>query len=339
MTPSLSPSAAPAALRYVKQSPLKQAVTDYPGVISIGVFVAVVAIVFSVATENFFSVSNLLTILRQAAPLCIVAVTMTFVITTGGIDLSVGSVGAVSGVLAASLMSSFGVDVIPAMASALAIGALVGLAHGYLIAYQGIPPFIVTLTSLFIYRGVALLLTEGYSIPIPGGGVLSFIGRGWVLGIPMPVVLAAGVLILGYVVLNHSRFGRYTTGIGSNREGVRRSGVNVRRVTTAVYVWSGVAAAFSGLILTSRLGSGSANQGVMFELDAIAAVVLGSTSLFGGKGTIVGTLFGALAIAMIQNGLILAHVSPYYTQIATGLIIIFAIWFNTWLLGRPVRRG
>ncbi|WP_375459739.1 ABC transporter permease [uncultured Enterovirga sp.] len=216
---------------------------------------------------------------------------------------------------------------------------MVGLAHGYLIAYQGIPPFIVTLTSLFIYRGVALLVTEGYSIPIPSGGILAFLGRGWFLGVPMPVWLAAGALIVGYIMLNHTRSGRYVTGIGSNREGVRRSGVNVRRVTTGVYVWSGIAAAFAGLILTSRLGSGSANQGVMFELDAIAAVVLGSTSLFGGKGTIVGTLFGALAIAMIQNGLILAHVSPYYTQIATGLIIIFAIWFNTWLLGRPIRRG
>jgi simple sugar transport system permease protein len=327
-----------ASLRYQRQSRWKQALTDYPGVISIAAFVVAVAIVFSLVTQNFLSIFNLLTVLRQAAPLCIVAVAMTFIVTTGGIDLSVGSVGCVAGVVTSSLISQLGVPVLPAMALGLVVGGLIGLTHGYLIAFQGIPPFIVTLTSLFIYRGVALLVTQGYSIPIPADSVLSFIGRGFFLGLPMPVILAAFVLIGGYIVFNHTRFGRATTGIGANREGVRRSGVNVRRITTLIYVWSGLAAAFAGLVLTSRLGSGSANQGVMFELDVIAAVVLGSTSLFGGKGTIIGTLFGALAISMIQNGLILAHVSPYFTQIATGLIIIAAIWFNTWLLGRPVSR-
>ena len=327
------------SLRYQRQPLWKQALTDYPGVISIAAFVIAVAVTFSLITQNFFTVFNLLTVLRQAAPLCIVAVAMTFVITTGGIDLSVGSVGCVAGVLTSSLISQQGMPVVPAMMVGLLVGALIGLVHGYLIAFQGIPPFIVTLTSLFIYRGVALLVTSGYSIPIPADGLLPFIGRGFLGGIPVPVLLAAIVLIAGYIVFNHSRFGRYTTGIGANREGVRRAGVNVRRITTSIYVLSGLLAAFAGLILTARLGSGSANQGVMFELDVIASVVLGSTSLFGGKGTIVGTLFGALAISMIQNGLILAHVSPYYTQIATGLIIIAAIWFNTWLLGRPVDRN
>lgn len=325
--------------RYVKQAFWRQAITDYPGVISIGVFVAAIGIIFSLVTDNFLTTHNLLSILRQAAPLCIAAAAMTFVITTGGIDLSVGSIGAVAGVLASTALTTWGMPDVAAIGLAFSFGALIGLVHGYLIAYQGIPPFIVTLTSLFIYRGVALLVTEGYSIPIKSDTVLSFMGRGWVFGVPVPVVLAIVVLAIAYMVLNHTRYGRYVTGIGSNTEGVRRSGINVRRVKTLVYVWSGIAAAFAGLILTARLGSGSANQGVMFELDVIAAVVLGSTSLFGGRGSIVGTIFGALAIAMIMNGLILAHVSPYYTQIATGLIIVIAIWFNTWLLGRPVNRS
>lgn len=327
-----------ASLRYVKQSFWKDALTNHPGVISIAVFVLVVATTFSIITDNFLTVHNLLAVLRQAAPLCIAAAAMTFVITTGGIDLSVGSVGAVAGVLASTAMHGWGVPVVPAIMLALLVGACIGSIHGYLIAFQGIPSFIVTLTSLFIYRGVALLLTEGYSIPIPSDSILAFLGRGWVLGIPMPVLLAGATLVAAYIALNHTRFGRYVVGVGSNAEGVRRSGVSIRKVRTLVYIWSSVAAAAAGLILTARLGSGSANQGVMFELDVIAAVVLGSTSLFGGRGSIVGTILGVLAISMIVNGLILAHVSPYYTQIATGLIIILAIWFNTWLLDRPARR-
>jgi simple sugar transport system permease protein len=298
----------------------------------------VIGVVFSLITENFLTVHNLLAVLRQAAPLCIMAAVMTFVITTGGIDLSVGSVGAVAGVFASIALTNWGLPAYLAIILAVLVGALTGLAHGYLISYQGIPAFIVTLTSLFTFRGVALLLTEGYSIPVSSDSSLAFMGRGWFLGVPMPVWLAAVALAIAYVVLNHMRSGRYVTGIGANAEGVRRSGINIRRIKTLVYVWSGATAAFVGLIFTARLGSGSANQGVMFELDVIAAVVLGSTSLFGGRGSIVGTVLGALAISIILNGLILAHVSPYYTQIATGLIIVAAIWFNTWLLGRPVQR-
>lgn len=332
------PQTEAADLRYVKQAFWKDALRNYPGVISIAAFVIVVAATFSIISDNFLTVQNLLAILRQAAPLCIAAAAMTFVITTGGIDLSVGSVGAVAGVLAATAMYSWGIPTVPAILLALAAGAAIGAVHGYLIAIQGIPPFIVTLTSLFIYRGVALLVTEGYSIPIPSDNILAFLGRGWFLGLPMPAVLAVLALVIAYIALNHTRYGRHVTGIGANAEGVRRSGVNINKIRTLVYVWSGIAAAAAGLILTARLGSGSANQGVMFELDVIAAVVLGSTSLFGGRGSIIGTIFGVLAISMILNGLILAHVSPYYTQIATGLIIILAIWFNTWLLGRPARR-
>lgn len=183
---------------------------------------------------------------------------------------------------------------------------------------------------------IALLVTQGYSIPVPADSLFTFIGRAWVVGIPMPALLGILILLIGHIVLNHMRFGRYVTAIGANAEGARRSGINTKAVTMKVYIISGMAAALAGMIITARLGSGSSNQGEGFELQVIAAVVLGSTSLFGGFGTIIGTLLGALSIAVIQNGLILSHISPFYTQIATGTIILLAIWLNTRILN-PTR--
>ena len=155
------------------------------------------------------------------------------------------------------------------------------------------------------------------------------IGRGWVLGIPLPALIAVIVAAIGYVTLTRTRYGRYVTGIGANMEAVRRAGVNVRRYVMSVYVLTGTAAALGGLIIAARLGSGSSNAGVGFELEVIAAVVLGGTNLFGGRGTIIGTMLGALTIAVIGNGLILSHISPFFTQIVTGGIILVAIWLNT----------
>ncbi len=163
------------------------------------------------------------------------------------------------------------------------------------------------------------------------------IGRGWFLGIPLPAIIALIVAVIGYVVLTQTRYGRYVTGIGANVEAVRRAGVDVRRHILSVYVLTGVAAALAGIVIAARLGSGSSNAGVGFELEVIAAVVLGGTNLFGGRGTIVGTALGALTIAVIGNGLILAHISPFFTQIVTGLIILLAIWLNTRLFDRASR--
>ncbi|EPN9891402.1 ABC transporter permease subunit [Klebsiella michiganensis] len=218
----------------------------------------------------------------------------------------------------------------------LLLGGLVGAINGFFIAYEGIPAFIVTLATLAVVRGIALLVTQGYSIPVPADSLFTFIGRAWVVGIPMPALIGIMILLIGHIVLNHMRFGRYVTAIGANAEGARRSGINTKAVTMKVYIISGMAAALAGMIITARLGSGSSNQGEGFELQVIAAVVLGSTSLFGGFGTIIGTLLGALSIAVIQNGLILSHISPFYTQIATGTIILLAIWLNTRILN-PTR--
>jgi simple sugar transport system permease protein len=210
----------------------------------------------------------------------------------------------------------------------LVVGALIGLLQGYFIAYEGIPAFIVTLAGLGVVRGVALLLTGGYSIPIEATNPFVAIGREWVLGVPLPAIIAIAVVVIAYLVFNETRFGRYVTGIGANAEAVRRAGVPIRRTILWVYMLSGAASALAGIITAARLGSGSSNAGQGFELDVIAAVVLGGTSLFGGRGTMVGTVLGALTVFVIGNGLILAHLSPFLTPIVTGVIILVAIWLN-----------
>jgi simple sugar transport system permease protein len=306
---------------------MRQFVHDHDGVVSIAVFFAIVAVLFSFMTDTFLTETNLLNILRQIAPLMIVAVAMTFVITTAGIDLSVGSVLALVNALAAiSLQAGIPWPVVVVLM--LALGALVGAIQGFFIAYEGIPAFIVTLAGLSAIRGTALLLTKGYSIPVDPNSLFNDIGRGWVLGIPMPAIIAVAILVIGYLVFSETAFGRYVTGVGANAEALRRAGVNTRRTIFNVYVLSGTAAALAGLILAARLGSGSSNAGLGFELDVIAAVVLGGTSLFGGRGTMIGTMLGALTVAVIGNGLILAHLSPFLTPIVTGIIMLIAIWLN-----------
>ena len=294
---------------------------------SIALFFAAVVVLFSVTTDAFLSLDNILNILRQSAPLLIVATAMTLVITTGGIDLSVGSTLALTSALCAILIQA-GIPWVLVVALMLLCGALVGALQGFFVAYEGIPAFIVTLAGLSVIRGFALLMTGGYSIPI--ASTLGFVdlGRAWVLGMPLPALMAGAILVIGFVLFNETSFGRYVTGIGANAEAVRRAGVDTRRVTLLVYVLSGATAALAGIIVAARLGSGSSNAGQGFELDVIAAVVLGGTSLFGGRGTMAGTILGALTVAVIGNGLILSHLSPFLTPIVTGSIILLAIWMN-----------
>ena len=307
-------------------------------VVSIALFFMVMVVSFGMVTEAFTSHVNLLNLLRQSAPLLIVAVAMTFVITTGGIDLSVGSTVALVNALAAILLQAAMPWPFVVMA-VLLLGGLVGALQGWLVASEEIPAFIVTLAGLSVLRGVALLLTQGFSIPISPDSWFVQLGRGWFLGVPLPAVLAVVTAIAGWVALSQTTFGRYVTAIGANAEAARRAGINVRRTTLLVYVLTGIAAAMAGIIIAARLGSGSSNAAVGFELEVIAAVVLGGTALLGGRGTIVGTVLGALTIAVIGNGLILAHISPFFTQIVTGLIILAAIWLNTRAFARLGQRS
>jgi simple sugar transport system permease protein len=306
-------------------------------VLSIALFLLLACALFGLGTEAFLSEGNLLNLLRQAAPMLIVAVAMTFVITTGGIDLSVGSTVALTNALVALVLAA-GVPWPLAAAGILLVGAGIGAVQGWFVAVQGIPSFIVTLAGLSALRGVALLLTQGYSIPI-APGAFTAIGRGWLLGVPVPALLALLAAAVGFVVLRRTRYGRQVTAPGANTEAARRVGMPVRRVIGSVYAVSGAASALAGLVIAARLGSGSSNAAVGFELDVIAAVVLGGTSLAGGRGSVLGTVLGALTIAVIGNGLILAHVSPFFTQILTGAIILLAVWLNTRLFNRAPRRG
>jgi simple sugar transport system permease protein len=287
----------------------------------------VMTVTFSLITDTFLTQVNLLNILRQSAPLMIVAVAMTFVITTAGIDLSVGSVLALVNALAAISLQA-GVSWPLVIALMLGVGIVIGAIQGFFIAYEGIPAFIVTLAGLSSIRGTALLLTKGYSIPIDPQSPFNAIGRGWIFGLPMPAIIAVVVLAVGFLVFNETTFGRYVTGVGANAEAVRRAGVDTKKVTLAVYALSGLAAAMAGIIIAARLGSGSSNAGGGFELEVIAAVVLGGTSLFGGRGTMLGTMLGALTVAVIGNGLILYHMSPFITPIVEGFIILIAVWLN-----------
>lgn len=296
--------------------------------LSILAFFIACLVFFSIGSANFPTVANILNILRQAAPILVVALAMTFVIVTAGIDLSVGSTVALVNAVCALLLAA-GLPWVPVVIAMLAFGAAVGLLQGWFIAYEGIPAFIVTLAGLSILRGVALWLTEGYSIPVPQLPGFYAIGRGSLLGIPIPALIAVAVVAFGLIVLETTKYGRQVVAVGSNPEAARRVGMPARRIIASVYAITGVASALAGLMIAARLGSGSSNAAIGFELQVIAAVVLGGTSLMGGRGTIVGTTLGALTIAVIGNGLILMHISPFFTQIVTGAIILGAIWLNT----------
>ncbi|MEW8986173.1 MAG: ribose ABC transporter permease [Bacillus sp. (in: firmicutes)] len=293
----------------------------------IGFFV--LCVFFSVFTEEFFTGTNISNIIRQVSINGILAVGMTFVILTGGIDLSVGSVLALTGTIMAGLMINVGLSPILAVLIGILLGALLGYINGIFVSYARIPAIIVTLAMMEAARGVALLYTGGY--PLSGlPSEFAFIGRGYLFEvIPMPAVIMILVFIAAYVILNHLPFGRHIYAIGGNEEAVRLSGVKVKRIKTLVYLISGITASISGLIMTARLSSGQPMAGEGYELDAIAAVVLGGTSIAGGRGHIFGTLLGALLMGVLSNGLNLMGVSPHVQRVLKGVIIVGAIYYSS----------
>jgi simple sugar transport system permease protein len=320
------------------RAPFADLLATHAQLLSIAAFFVAMVVIFSATSSAFLTAGNLLNLLRQAAPILIVAVAMTFVITTGGIDLSVGSTVALINALAAIGLQA-GIAWPLVVLALLVIGALIGAVQGWFIAFQGIQAFIVTLAGLSALRGFALWLTQGFSIPIATDLGFVGIGRGWFLGVPAPAWIAVAIAILGFLGLATFRFGRYVTAIGANQEAARRAGIPTGRILLWCYVLTGVASAIAGIIIAARLGSGSSNAAVGFELEVIAAVVLGGTSLMGGRGSILGTVLGALTIAVIGNGLILAHISPFFTQIVTGGIILTAVWLNARVFSRFATAG
>jgi simple sugar transport system permease protein len=319
-------------------SPVADFLSEHAQVLSIAVFFLACLVFFSATTDTFLTLGNVLNVVRQAAPILVVAVAMTLVIITGGIDLSVGSQVALVNAVAAIILA-MGYPWPTVVIGMIAFGALMGIAQGWFVAYQGIPAFIVTLAGLSILRGFALWLTQGYSIPIKDVPGFFWLGRGEFLGLPVPALIAAVVAVVGYVIIAYTKYGRQVVAVGSNLEAARRVGMPAKWILASVYMVSGIACALAGLLIAARLGSGSSNAAVGFELQVIAAVVLGGTSLMGGRGSILGTVLGTLTIAVIGNGLILMHISPFFTQIVTGAIILVAIWLNTKIFTTNFRLG
>ncbi|MGI4977577.1 MAG: ABC transporter permease [Janthinobacterium lividum] len=286
----------------------------------------VVCIVMAFSSDTFLSAGNVTNILRQVSINAIIAIGMTLVILTGGIDLSVGAVMALSGTLMAGLMAGHLPGAL-AILACLGVGLGFGLANGAFVAYGKMPPIIVTLATMGIARGLALIYTGGY--PISGlPPWMRFFGAGSIAGVQTPIVVMAVLYALAWVLLERTPFGRHVYAIGGNETATRLSGVRVSPAKLAVYGLSGLASALAAVVLTSRLMSGQPGAGEGFELDAIAAVVLGGTAIAGGRGSLVGTLLGALLLGVLNNGLNMVGVNPYVQTVVKGGIILLAIYIG-----------
>ncbi len=283
-------------------------------------------------TPHFLTLSNLLNVLEQTAINAIIAAGMTFVIISAGIDLSVGSLVALAGVVLATALQA-GVPGPLAIVVSLATGFGFGLLNGVAITWGRLPPFIATLGMMSIARGCALLFTEGRPVSGFDSGFRA-IANARIAGIPSPVLITVAVYLIGAFVLSETRFGRYVYSIGGNEEATRLSGVNVRMYKMLVYGVSGLASATAAVLLTARLNSAQPIAGIMYELDAIAATVIGGTSLMGGEGGLGGTIIGALIMGVLRNGLNLLGVSSFVQQIVIGLVIVFAVLIDTVLKAR-----
>lgn len=287
----------------------------------------VVFVFLSIASPVFLSADNLYNIGVQTSYTAVIAIGITLVIITAGIDLSVGSVAALSGVVGVVLMAKAGVPVVLAILGGILVGAACGLVNGLLVSVAGLNPFIATLGMLSVARGMVYIPTNAKSVfGVPDS--FRLLGQGVIGSIPIPIIVVAVVAVAGYVVLARTKLGRYAYAMGSNREAARLSGIPIRRYLTVVYVISGALAGFGGMIASSQVASGQPNFGIGLELDAIAAAVIGGASLFGGQGTVVGTLIGAFLIALIRNGSVLLDVNIYYQQVIIGVVIWVAVLWD-----------
>jgi inositol transport system permease protein len=313
-------------------------------------FLLVLILMFAVLDPRFLSEINLFNVMRQISITGLIALGMTFVILTGGIDLSVGSVLAFAGLVAAALAkggspggglaldetAGAGHGVALAAGAAMAIGLAAGFVQGMAITTLDVPPFVVTLGGLSAFRGAALLFSGGG--PISGfDAAYRWWGQGKIGPVPVPVILFLAGAVICHVVLRHTRYGRHVYAVGGNPEAARLSGLNVRALILSVYAVIGFFAGLAGFVLSSRLNSSEAVAGIGYELTVIAAVVIGGTSLFGGVGSVAGTVVGAVLIGVLINGLVLMNVSPYVQQIIIGVIIVLAVAFDRFVKTR--RRG
>lgn len=294
----------------------------------------VLCLALSILSDKFLTVANFWNVLRQISVNVCISTGMTLVVLTAGIDLSVGSVLALSGAITAGLLRNgipiqnanlfIGFTILGAILAGILTGSLLGWFNGWAITRFNLPPFVATLAMLTIARGLTMLWTEGF--PITGlGESFTYLGTGWLLGIPVPVWVSVLIVALAVVLTNKTRIGRYIYAIGGSESAARLSGVNINRVKLLVYTLSGALAAVGGVLVTSRLDSAQPNAGTSYELDSIAAVVIGGTSLSGGRGSVLGTVQGAIIIGVLNNGLVLLNVSPFWQQVVKGIVILLAV--------------
>ena len=284
---------------------------------------AVICVFASILSDSFLSVSNLFNVIKQITVAGIVGCGMTFVILTGGIDLSVGSVVGLAGAIAAGIMATTG-NAVLAVLAALGIGILCGAANGFFVAQCEIPPFIATLGMMTLLRGCVLVYTKGAPISIKVDSY-KFIGKGVVAGIPFPVILLLILYLLAHYLLTQTSFGRNVYAFGGNREAARLSGIRVKYTEWMVYIFNGLMSGIAAIVLTARLGSAQSTSGEGIEMDAIAAVILGGTSLSGGSGFVLPTVVGAMIMGIIDNILTLMNVNPHATNIVKGAVVLIAV--------------
>jgi ribose/xylose/arabinose/galactoside ABC-type transport system permease subunit len=294
-----------------------------------GLVIALAAIVggLSIAKPTFLTVANLINVVRQISINGILAVGATYVLLTGGVDLSLGSLVALTGVVAACLAHPDQFPVVVPIVAGIAAGAFCGAINGLVVTKGRVAPFIVTLGMMSVARGLALVISAGR--PVSNlSPQFNHLGSGDLAGVPIPVIILFAIALLSYVFLRNIRLGRYIYAVGGNENAARASGVNVDAVKLFAYTVCGAMAGLAGVVLASRITTGQPNAGVGYELDAIAAVVIGGTSLSGGVGGVGGTMLGALLMGVINNGLDLLNVSSYYQQIVKGAIIVAAVWLD-----------
>lgn len=291
-------------------------------------------LVISILSDKFLTTNNLWNVLRQISVNVCISVGMTLVVLMAGIDLSVGSILAFTSAICAGLLKNgiaiesldlfIGFTVVGGVLSAMLIGLLLGIFNGWVITKFSLPPFVATLAMLTIARGATMLYTQG--IPISNlGSNFEFIGSGWFIGIPVPVWISTLMVLIVVFITKKTAFGRYIYAIGGNEKAAFLSGININNIKLTVYGIAGMMAAVGGVLVTSRLNSAQPNAGNSYELDSIAAVVIGGTSLSGGVGTVTGTVIGAVIIGVLNNGLVLLNVSPFWQQVVKGLVILLAV--------------
>lgn len=301
----------------------RKQVVDFANTFRAVIILVMMCIVAALLSPAFLSITNLFNVIRQVAIVAIIGCGMTFIILTGGIDLSVGSIVGLAGALSAGVLAATGSTFL-AVGTGVVIGIVCGAANGFFVAKCGIPPFIATLGMMTLLRGCVLVYTKGAPIPVKVEH-FKFIGKGDIFGIPFPIILLVLVYLVAYFVLGHTKFGRSIYALGGNREATRLSGIAVVKTEWMAYLINGLLCGVAAVVLTARLGSAQSTGGTGYELDAIAAVILGGTSLNGGSGFVLPTVAGALIMGIIDNILTLLNVNPHATNIVKGAVILIAV--------------